>query len=39
MLRRKDKREDIDLTLDAVHQMDSKEEMLMVLVVVTPFNS
>ena len=38
MLRRKDKREDLDLTLDDVHLMDSKEEMLMVLV-VTPFNS
>ena len=37
MLRRKDKREDLDLTLDDVHLMDSKEEMLIVLV-VTPFN-
>ena len=38
MLRRKDKREDLDLTLDDVHLMDSKEEMLLVLMVlvVTP---
>ena len=33
--------EDLDLTLDDVHLMDSKEEMLLVLMVlvVTPFNS